>query len=343
MRRRYPRRGRVPPGRRMMERELAPAAGRPATTSSSSARTAHRIIENLKTVIHAPEETLQLAVYCLLCEGHLIIEDFPGVGKTTLAKALARSVGCEFSRLQFTPDLLPSDVTGVNVFNQRTNEFEFRARAGLHEPAARRRDQPGLAEDAGGAARVHAGAPGHGRRRLLPARAAVHGARHPEPDRVRGDLPAARGRARPLHDAHLHRLPAARRRSADADGADGADAARDARAGRLPRRGAAGDRGRARRVRRGEPQPLHRGAAAAHALGSRLYLGASPRAGIALLRVAKARALAEGRDYVSPDDVKAIVAPVLAHRLILAPEARSSGLDAAAIAVDTVVHTPVPV
>ena len=75
----------------------------------------------------------------------------------------------------------------------------------------------------------------------------------------------------------------------------------------------------------------------------RLYLGASPRAGIALLRVAKARALAEGRDYVSPDDVKAIVAPVLAHRLILAPEARSSGLDAAAIAVDTVVHTPVPV
>jgi MoxR-like ATPase len=75
----------------------------------------------------------------------------------------------------------------------------------------------------------------------------------------------------------------------------------------------------------------------------RLYLGASPRAGIALLRVAKARALVEGRDYVSPDDVKAVVAPVLGHRLILAPEARSSGLDAAAIAVDTVVHTPVPV
>jgi MoxR-like ATPase len=75
----------------------------------------------------------------------------------------------------------------------------------------------------------------------------------------------------------------------------------------------------------------------------RLYLGASPRAGIALLRVAKARALMEGRDYVSPDDVKAVVAPVLGHRLILAPEARSSGLDAAAIAVDTVVHTPVPV
>src|ERR671930_540808 len=72
------------------------------------------------------EETLQLTVLCLLAEGHLIIEDLPGVGKTTLAKALARSIDCSFSRLQFTPDLLPSDVTGVNVFNQRSNEFEFR-------------------------------------------------------------------------------------------------------------------------------------------------------------------------------------------------------------------------
>src|SRR6187401_459377 len=76
--------------------------------------------------MHAPDETLQFAVLCLLAEGHLIIEDFPGVGKTSLAKALARSVDCAFSRMQFTPDLLPSDITGVNVFNQRSNEFEFR-------------------------------------------------------------------------------------------------------------------------------------------------------------------------------------------------------------------------
>src|SRR5215467_12705260 len=85
------------------------------------------IAENLGRVVHAPEETLRLIVLCLVAEGHLIIEDFPGVGKTMLAKALARSVDCHFSRLQFTPDLLPSDVTGVNVFNQRTNEFEFRS------------------------------------------------------------------------------------------------------------------------------------------------------------------------------------------------------------------------
>src|SRR5918998_6942018 len=94
--------------------------------SSRSDELARRVIANLRQVIHAPDETLEFSVLCLFSEGHLIIEDFPGVGKTTLAKALARSVDCSFSRLQFTPDLLPSDVTGVNVYNQRSNEFEFR-------------------------------------------------------------------------------------------------------------------------------------------------------------------------------------------------------------------------
>ena len=129
-----------------------------------------------------------------------------------LAKALARSLDCSFSRLQFTPDLLPSDVTGVNVFNQRSNEFEFRPGPGLREPPPGRRDQPRLAEDAGRAARVHAGEPGHGRRRHLRARPPVHGHGDAEPDRVRGHVPAARGAARPLHDAARHRLPAARPR-----------------------------------------------------------------------------------------------------------------------------------
>src|SRR5512132_113568 len=98
----------------------------PGLEASRTAELADRVIANLQRVMHAPDETLQFSVLCLLAEGHLIIEDFPGVGKTSLAKALARSVDCAFSRLQFTPDLLPSDVTGVNVFNQRSNEFEFR-------------------------------------------------------------------------------------------------------------------------------------------------------------------------------------------------------------------------
>ena len=95
--------------------------------AESSARTIDRVVDNVARVVHAEPETLQLVVLCLVSEGHLIIEDFPGVGKTMLAKALARSLDCCFSRIQFTPDLLPSDVTGVNVFDQRTNEFDFRA------------------------------------------------------------------------------------------------------------------------------------------------------------------------------------------------------------------------
>ena len=98
------------------------AAGRPGLRAAGSAETIERIVGNLARVVHAPAETLRLCVLCLVSEGHLIIEDFPGVGKTMLAKALARSVDCRFSRLQFTPDLLPTDVTGVNVFKQERGD-----------------------------------------------------------------------------------------------------------------------------------------------------------------------------------------------------------------------------
>src|SRR5580765_5588514 len=94
--------------------------------AATSARTVERVVENVSRVVHAEVETLRLVALCLVSEGHLIIEDFPGVGKTMLAKALARSVDGSFSRIQFTPDLLPSDITGVNVFDQRANEFEFK-------------------------------------------------------------------------------------------------------------------------------------------------------------------------------------------------------------------------
>ena len=156
------------------------------------------IVENLGRVVHAPDETLRLIVLCLVAEGHAIIEDFPGVGKTMLAKALARSLDCHFSRLQFTPDLLPSDVTGVNVFNQRQNEFEFRpgpvfANLLLVDEVNRAspKTQAALLECMERTAGV-------GRRGHVSARAAVHGHGHAEPDRVRGHVSAAGGAARPL-------------------------------------------------------------------------------------------------------------------------------------------------
>ena len=87
---------------------------------------AERILDNVQNVIIGKEAEVRLTVVCLLCAGHLLIEDVPGVGKTMLARSLAKSTGCEFKRIQFTPDILPSDVTGVSVFNQKTGDFEFR-------------------------------------------------------------------------------------------------------------------------------------------------------------------------------------------------------------------------
>jgi len=97
-----------------------------AIESRRAAAVARRIVENVGRVVHAPETLLTRCVMALVAEGHVILEDAPGVGKTMLAKALSRSIDCRFSRAQFTPDLLPSDVTGVSVFDQRTNAFEFR-------------------------------------------------------------------------------------------------------------------------------------------------------------------------------------------------------------------------
>ena len=133
---------------------------------------AHRIVGAVETVIEGKPEAIRLALTVLLAEGHLLIEDVPGVGKTMLAKALARSIDCSIRRVQFTPDLLPSDITGVSAYNQELQRVRVQAGADLRQHRDRRRDQPGLAEDPVRAAGVHGGAPGHGRRRHLPAGAA---------------------------------------------------------------------------------------------------------------------------------------------------------------------------
>jgi MoxR-like ATPase len=260
-----------------------------------------------------------------------------------LAKALARSLDCRFSRLQFTPDLLPSDVTGVNVFNQQQNEFEFRP--GPVFANLLLVDEVNRASPKTQAALLEC---------MEERQVSVDGVTYPlEPPFMvlATQNPIEYEGTYPLPEAQLDRFTmrlslgypplAEEARMLD-------EQTREPPLDSLPAVAGAADVlglvAAARRVYVEESLGRYVVALLRQTRAdSRVYLGASPRAGIALLRVAKARALAEGREFVAPDDVKDVAVPVLAHRLILAPEARSAALGAEELVADALAHTPVPV
>jgi MoxR-like ATPase len=301
-----------------------------------------RIAANVRKVIHAPDEVLRLCVLALIAEGHVILEDAPGVGKTQLAKAIARSVELRFSRAQFTPDLLPSDVTGVSVYNQRTTAFEFRP--GPVFTNILLVDEINRASPKTQAALLEC---------MQERQVTVDGATYPlEPPFmvIATQNPIEYEGTYPLPEAQLDRfmllLHLGYPELADEARMLGEHSATDPLETLRPVADVAEIAlaiAAARALHVDESLNRYVVAILRHTRNdARVALGASPRAGIALMRVARARALGQARAFVSPDDIKAVASYVLGHRLILAPEARSGGVTGRDIVTDALLHTPVP-
>ncbi len=284
---------------------------------------ATRIVDNIETVVFGKDESVRLIVAALIADGHILIEDVPGTGKTSLVAALAHSVDCAFSRIQFTPDVMPSDITGYSVFNQKTREFEYRPGAVLANIV--------LADEINRASAKTQSA-------LLEAmeerQVTVDGETHrlPQPFMVLATQnPVEQYGTYPLPEAQIDRFLVKLSIGYPAFGEEVRILRRDLDAkASLKAVATADDVLRLRRL----AQDVHVSddvcsyivqIVAATRDHSEIALGSSPRGGLATLAFCRAWALLDGRGYVAPDDVKALVPYTLCHRMQLSPEAKVQG------------------
>jgi MoxR-like ATPase len=299
---------------------------------------ARRIEENVRRAVKVRDEILQHVIVSLLAEGHVLVEDYPGVGKTALARALSRSIDCAFARVQCTADLLPADIVGTNVFNQREQRFEFRpgpifANIVIVDEINRAspKTQSGLLECM--------------QERQVTVDATSHELARPfmvfatqNPVEYEGTYPLPEAQV----DRFMVRVSLGYPNAEDEAGMLAGHEAGD----RVLDLDAVADRAEvveaveaAHRVHASRALRDYIVALIRHTRADgRVELGGSPRAGLMLLRAAKARALVQGRDHALPDDVQALAATVLAHRLMLVPEA--AGVERATIVADAIAATP---
>jgi MoxR-like ATPase len=301
------------------------------------------IVTNIEQVIEGKTATVRLALAVMLAEGHLLIEEVPGVGKTKLAKALARSIDCSVRRIQFTPDLLPSDVTGVSVYNQETHDFEFKPGAvfanlvvGDEINRASPKTQSALLECM--------------EERQVTVDGVTYELQMPfmvistqNPIEMEGTYPLPEAQRDRFTARIAMGYPDAGAELTMLDVHGGADPLYDLE----PVADAAVVRRMIRTVRDVHVADPIKQYAVNLVNASRespdLRLGASPRATLHLLRTARAVAALEGRDYVLPDDLQALAVPVLAHRIIPTAEAQLSRRTTDAIVADLVHRLPLPV
>ncbi len=318
-----------------MREELTPVA--------DVAGLGRRIVENIEKVIVGKRRPVRLTLIAMLCEGHVLLEDVPGVAKTMLARSLAASIGCSFARIQCTPDLLPSDITGVSVFNQKTVAFEYQPGPVLNQVVLA--DELNRATPRAQAALLEAMAEGQvtvdGVTRELPEPFFVIATQNPIEHEGTFPLPEAQ------LDRFLMRLSIGYPSFTDenellermrlthplGDLGQVATAAEVVAAQRALREVFVHEKVRQYLVRIVHATRRH----------DELALGASPRASIALYRTSQCLAALEGREFVIPDDVKYVAEAILAHRVILSSEARLRGRPVEDIIDDIVSSIPAPV